>query len=41
MIAVLILDSTGAFGVAQVSLNTSRFLGTIFLLVGVVSLQQK
>lgn len=41
MIAALILDSTGAFGVTQLSLTTSRVLGALLLLGGVVLLQRK
>ncbi|MUG94846.1 EamA-like transporter family protein [Scytonema sp. UIC 10036] len=40
MVAALILDSTGAFGVAQISLNTSRVLGTALLLIGVILIQR-
>src|SRR5436309_2262745 len=36
MVAALILDSTGAFGVARLSLRMSRVLGTVLLLVGVI-----
>src|SRR5947207_15788467 len=32
MVAALVLDSTGAFGVAQISLTMSRVLGTALLL---------
>ena len=41
MVAALILDSTGAFGVAQISLSTSRALGTALLLIGVILIQKK
>jgi transporter family-2 protein len=40
MVAALILDSTGAFGVAQVPLNPSRVLGTVLLLLGVILIQR-
>lgn len=40
MVAALILDSTGAFGVPQISLNTSRVLGTVLLLIGVIFIQR-
>jgi bacterial/archaeal transporter family-2 protein len=39
MVAALILDSTGGFGVTQI-LNTFRILGTILLLVGVILIQK-
>jgi bacterial/archaeal transporter family-2 protein len=41
MIAALILDSTGAFAVAQISLNPSRVLGTVLLLIGVILIQKR
>lgn len=41
MIAALILDSTGAFGVTQISLNLSRVLGTVLLLIGVILIQKQ
>ncbi len=41
MVAALILDSTGAFGVAQISLSTSRVLGTALLLIGVILIQRR
>ena len=41
MVAALILDSTGAFGVAQISLSTSRVLGTALLLFGVILIQRR
>jgi transporter family-2 protein len=41
MVAALILDSTGAFGVARVSLSGSRVFGTLLLIAGVVLLQRK
>jgi len=40
MAAALILDSTGAFGVAQISLSPSRVLGTALLLIGVTLIQK-
>ena len=40
MVAALILDVTGAFGVTQVPLSPSRLLGTALLLVGAVLLQK-
>jgi len=41
VIAALILDSTGAFGVARISLTASRVLGTAFLLIGVILIQKR
>ena len=41
MVAALILDSTGAFGVTQISLSTSRVLGAALLLVGVILIQRQ
>lgn len=41
MVASLILDSTGAFGVPQISLSTSRILGTALLLIGVILIQKQ
>ena len=41
MVAALILDSTGAFGVTQISLSTSRLLGTAPLLIGVILIQKQ
>ena len=41
LIAALILDSTGAFGLARISLSASRVLGTALLLVGVILIQRK
>jgi transporter family-2 protein len=41
MIGALILDSIGAFGVPQVSLTSSRILGTILLLTGVILVQRR
>jgi transporter family-2 protein len=41
MVAALVLDSTGAFGVARFSLSATRILGTVLLLVGVILIQRK
>lgn len=41
MIAALVLDSTGAFGVTQISLSVSRVLGTALLLIGVILIQKQ
>ncbi len=41
MIAALILDSTGAFGMPHISLSTSRLLGAALLLIGVVLIQRQ
>ncbi|MCC3436779.1 MAG: DMT family transporter [Oscillatoriales cyanobacterium] len=41
MIAALVLDSTGAFGVTQISLSVSRILGTALLLIGVILIQKQ
>ena len=41
MVAALILDSTGAFGVAQICLSASRLLGTVLLLIGVILIQRQ
>src|SRR4051794_17142002 len=41
LIAALILDSTGGFGLARISLSTSRVLGTALLLLGVILVQKK
>jgi bacterial/archaeal transporter family-2 protein len=40
MLAALILDSTGAFGVAQISLNPFRIIGTVLLIIGVILIQK-
>jgi transporter family-2 protein len=40
MIAALTLDSTGAFGVTQISLTPLRVLGVTLLLAGVVLIQK-
>src|SRR6185369_71717 len=41
LVAALILDSTGAFGLAKISLSASRVLGTGLLLIGVILIQRK
>ena len=41
MIGGLILDSTGAFGVTQISLSMFRVLGTALLLIGVILIQKR
>ena len=41
MATALILDSTGLFGVTQISLSTSRLLGTALLVMGVILIQRK
>jgi bacterial/archaeal transporter family-2 protein len=41
MVAALVLDSTGAFGVTQISLSVSRILGTALLLIGVILIQKQ
>ena len=41
MVAALILDSTGGFGVTQISLSLSRVLGTALLLAGVILIQRR
>jgi transporter family-2 protein len=41
MIAALILDYSGAFGVPQISLSPSRLLGAALLLGGVVLIQRQ
>lgn len=41
MVTALILDSTGVFGVPQVSLSPSRLLGTALLLIGVILIQKQ
>jgi bacterial/archaeal transporter family-2 protein len=40
MVAALILDSTGAFGAAQISLSATRVIGTALLLVGAILVQK-
>jgi transporter family-2 protein len=41
LIAALVLDFTGAFGLDRISLSTSRVLGTALLLIGVILIQRK
>jgi transporter family-2 protein len=41
MLAALVLDSTGAFGLSQISLTAPRLLGTALLLAGVILLQRR
>ncbi len=41
MISALILDTTGAFGVPQLSLNIPRMIGTVMLLAGVILIQRR
>jgi transporter family-2 protein len=41
MIGALVLDSMGAFGVTQISLSTSRVVGTALLLIGAVLIQKR
>ena len=41
MLGALLLDSTGAFGVTQISLSPGRILGTALLLVGVILIQKR
>jgi transporter family-2 protein len=41
MLGALLLDSTGAFGVSQISLSATRLLGTALLLAGVVLIQRR
>ena len=41
MLGALLLDSTGAFGVNQISLNPARILGTVLLLAGVILIQKR
>jgi transporter family-2 protein len=40
-VAALLLDSTGAFGVAQISLSAPRVFGTALLLIGVILIQKQ
>ncbi|MDB6037535.1 MAG: EamA-like transporter family protein [Verrucomicrobiales bacterium] len=40
MIAALLLDSTGAFGLAQIPVSSVRILGTSLLLFGVILIQK-
>jgi transporter family-2 protein len=41
MITAVLLDSSGAFNVAKISLTPSRIAGTILLLAGVVLIQKR
>ncbi|MES2707212.1 MAG: DMT family transporter [Verrucomicrobiota bacterium] len=41
MLAAILLDSTGAFGVNQISPSPARLLGVAFLLIGVILIQRK
>lgn len=41
MLAAVLLDSTGAFGVSQISPSPARLLGVAFLLIGVILIQRK
>ena len=41
MIAALILDATGAFGVTQLPFSAVRCIGAVRLLVGVILIQRK
>ncbi len=41
MVGALILDSTGAFGATLVPLTSSRIVGTLLLLVGVILIQKR
>jgi len=41
MLGALLLDSTGAFGVNQISLNPGRIVGTVLLLAGVILIQKR
>jgi len=41
MVAALILDSTGAFEVAQIPLSTPRVLGTGLVIIGAILLQSR
>jgi transporter family-2 protein len=40
MLTALILDSTGAFGVTQISLSGIRVLGIALLMIGVILIQK-
>ena len=40
MVAALILDSTGAFGVTQISLSPFRVAGAALLVIGVILIQK-
>jgi transporter family-2 protein len=41
IVAALILDTTGVFGVPQTPLNTSRILGAVLLIGGVILIQKR
>jgi transporter family-2 protein len=41
MLAALILDSTGAFGITRASLTVSRVVGAVLLLIGAILIQRK
>src|SRR5882724_124420 len=41
MVAALILDSTGAFEVAQIPLSTPRVLGTGLVIIGAILMQSR
>ena len=41
MITALVLDATGAFGVTQIPVSTSRVIGAALLLVGVILIQKR
>jgi transporter family-2 protein len=41
MVTALVLDATGAFGVPQLSVSTSRLLGAALLLIGVILIQKR
>jgi bacterial/archaeal transporter family-2 protein len=41
MLGALLLDSNGAFGVNQNSLNSGRILGTVLLLAGVILIHKR
>jgi len=41
MVAALILDSTGAFGVAKIPPSAFRVIGTLMLLIGVALIQKR
>ena len=40
MIAALVLDSTGAYGLSQISLSPSRLLGAVLLFAGTALIQR-
>jgi transporter family-2 protein len=41
LVTALLLDSSGAFGVPQISLSASRAFGVVLLLAGVMLLQRR